>query len=424
MPQPKAFILGALLLASAAPAFAQAITARYTPQQIVYTGAPDYKPGDLNAIVGLQPNKSYSTADVDPGLQRLADTGLFLDIRYTISDVALTFTLTPQPDKNMLPALYSNFVMFAPGDLTALVHAKVPLFTGKIPAAGNLQQSVQDALTNILHEKGFPTATVDSIASNIGAIDFTISNPPVQVRAVQVEGVAPEAQAKVAEIQKASAGLPYERGSELAVQHRLEDAFHDLAYLDAAIDTPTRSAPVVETTRIVVDLATTAHEGAQYHVSKIDYPVTDIVKPADFEEVSKLKPGDLAGRLSVLGTGARITGQFKRHGYRDARVFVTPTKDTTAHTVAYAYTATPGERYHLKSVKAANLDKQQQIDFDENFKLKPGDPYDEGYITEFLHSNKTVLSFRGLSASYKAIEYPDTHLIDLTITFTTGAPPK
>jgi outer membrane protein insertion porin family len=391
----------------------------WTPQQIVYKGAPQYKPADLNAVAALKLGGQLGTADVDPALQRLADTGLFVDIRYTIDNRAIIFTLTPQPDSTMLPAIYSNFVLFEPGQLTPLIHARIPLFDGKIPAAGNLQQSVQDALTAILREKGFASASVESLASPGGMV-YSINNPPIQVGALHVYGVSPIAQPKVAEVQTAVAHSDYEHGSEDAARQRLEDAYKDLAFLDIAIEPPTLSAPTVTPDKVLVDLITTAHEGAQYHLAKLELPSTSIVPQVDLEKAATLKPGDLATRIDLLATAAHIGRQFRRHGYMDAKISDTTTKDTTAHTVVYTLSVVPGEQFHLASVKALNLTPDQQKDFDSAWKLHPGDPYDEDYVANFLKQNRNLKSFTGYSATYKQAANLDTHAVDLTLTFVQG----
>jgi len=407
-----------------APVFAvtaslSAQTQVWTPAQIVYKGAPQYQPADLDKVLALRLGGQLGTADVDPALQRLADTGLFADIRYAIDNRAIVFTLTPQPGSVMLPAIYSNFVLFQPGELTPLVHARVPLFNGKIPAAGNLQQSVQDALTAILKEKGLADAAVDSLAS-AGGMVFSITNPAVQVRSLQVEGVSPIAQAKVAEVQKAIAGSDYEHGSEDAARKRLEDAYKDLAFLDVAIDPPARSAPAVTPGKILVDLTTGAHEGAQYHLARLELPVTSIVPAADLEKAATLKPGDLATRIELLATASRVDRQFTRHGYMDAKFSATTTKDTSAHTVVYTLSVVPGEQFHQASVKALNLTPEQQRDFDSAWKLRPGDPYDEDYVATFLKQNRNLKSLTGYSATYKQAAHLDTHEVDLTLTFVKG----
>jgi outer membrane protein insertion porin family len=52
--------------------------------------------------------------------------------------------------------------------------------------------------------------------------------------------------------------------------------------------------------------------------------------------------------------------------------------------------------------------------------MKPGDFYDVNYMTEFLKQNSALQTLRGYSATYKAISDPDTHLVDLTVTFGKG----
>jgi outer membrane protein insertion porin family len=391
----------------------------WTPAQIIYKGAPQYKPADLNAVAALKLGGQLGTADVDPALQRLADTGLFADIRYTIDNRAIIFTLTPQPDSAMLPALYSNFVIFGPGELTPLVHARIPLFDGKIPAAGNLQQAVQDALTAILKEKGLASPAVDSLPGHGGMV-FSITNPPVQIGAVHVENVSPAAQAKVAEVQKAIAASDYELGSEDAARQRLEDAYKDLAFLDIAIDPPTRSAPTITPNKILVDLVTSAHEGEQYHLAKLVLPATSIVPAADLQKAATLKPGDLATRIGLLATAAHVDRQFTRHGYMDAKFSSTTTKDTAAHTVVFALSVIPGEQFHLGTVQTLNLSPEQQKEFDSAWKMRPGDPYDEDYVATFLKQNNALKSFIGYSATYKQAAHLDTHAVDLTITFVKG----
>ncbi len=421
----RAFPIGPLVLIAVSAPFTRQLSAQvnhatYYPKQILYKGAPDYQPADLNAIVQLQPNKGYTTQDVDPAVQRLADTGLFSDIRYTIDNLTLTFTLTPQPDQNMLRAVYSNFVIFGPGELTPLIHAKVPLYNGKIPAAGSLQQTVEDALTAIVREKGIADATVTSINGATTSVVFSIASPPVQVRSVLVDSVSPAAKAKVAEIQKAFVDNPYETGSEAAVRTRLLDAYHDLAFLDAEVAQPVRSAAIIQPDRIVVDLSTSVTEGSQYRLAKLVLPQSGIVPQADLERAADLKPGDLATRIGLLATASHIDRQFTRHGYMNAKVTPSEVKDPATHTVVYTLAVDPGQLFHLGILRVLNLNDQQLSDFKANWKVANGAEYDESYVMTWLASHPGIRSLQGYSATYKQTAHTDTGLVDLTITFVKG----
>lgn len=101
----------------------------------------------------------------------------------------------------------------------------------------------------------------------------------------------------------------------------------------------------------------------------------------------------------------------------DAYLAVTPTLDTTAHTVSYALHAVPGSQYHLKSVTVTGLAPDARQQFDSAWTMKPGDLYNEPYIQHFLNANTALLKLNNYAGSYQASADPNTHLVDLSITF-------
>src|SRR6202012_328176 len=105
----------------------------YSPKEIRFEGAKAYAPADLLATAGLKQGAAVSVKEIEAAMQRLADTGLFSDPRYAVNSQALTLTLTPIDPKQTLPVRYVNFVWWQPGELTSLVHARVPLFHGTVP---------------------------------------------------------------------------------------------------------------------------------------------------------------------------------------------------------------------------------------------------------------------------------------------------
>ena len=52
--------------------------------------------------------------------------------------------------------------------------------------------------------------------------------------------------------------------------------------------------------------------------------------------------------------------------------------------------------------------------------MNPGDFYDTTYMTGFLTRRETPQALLGYSATYRAVSDPDTHLVDLAITFVKG----
>jgi outer membrane protein assembly factor BamA len=397
----------------------------YKPQRLVFTGAPAYSSADLTTVAGIAAGKPLTSADIDHAMQRLSDTGLFADMRYTVNDQALTLALVPQADSKMLRAVFSNFVVFDSLQLERLVHARVPLFAGKIPNEGTLQQMVQDALAAILLDKSI-TGKVDSIAASdringpVNVMVFSISEPAVQIRELRVDAVSAISQAKIAEVCRSYAATDYDRFSDSSIRRRLEDAFGDLGFLDIVIDQTTHSAPVVEPSRILVDVSTTAHEGAQYRIASIDWPVSNIVPIAIFQKSAVLKPGEPAARVLLLQTTQKIGSEFERRGYFDEKTSVADRKDATAHIISYSFSVEPGVPYHLKNINFPNLTEQQQKDFDKNWKLSPGSQFDGDYAAIFFQQIGSIPSFRGYSAKYKLIADRSDHTVQLTASLAKG----
>lgn len=96
------------------------------------------------------------------------------------------------------------------------------------------------------------------------------------------------------------------------------------------------------------------------------------------------------------------------------------TLDPATHQVAYTVRVIPGDQYRLKSIQTAGLSDAQKHEFDANWHMHPGDFYDLTYINTFLRKNTALRSLEGYSGKYRAVADPDTHLVDLTVTFVKG----
>jgi outer membrane protein assembly factor BamA len=387
----------------------------FSPPKIVFTGAPGFKPADLILLTGLTPGKPLTEPDIDKAMQQLVDTGIFADIRYNVDGRALTFALTPQPAANMVPAVYGNFVLWKPEELTSLVHAKVPLFTGMVPTSGNFQQTIADALTSVLADRGIK-GHVEGILAQDKTVVYSITEPVVQIGLVKVDAVSATASPKLTEMLQSFASAEFDRHSAAAIQQRILDTYLDLGFLDIAVDDPVRAQPVIQPTAILVDFSTTAHEGGQYHVGKVDWPVNPVVPQFDFERDIQLKAGAPASRIEVLSAVERSKGEFTRRGYLDAAVTVRPVKNPDAHTVDYTFFAEPGEQYHLRSVHAVGFTEQQKIDFDKYWKLAPGAIYDVTYGVTFFQRYANLASLQGFTPKFDLNQDRTTHTADLVIT--------
>jgi outer membrane protein assembly factor BamA len=398
----------------------------YKPAKVLFPNIPADQSAALLNLSGLTPGHPITKPDIEKAVQVLGDTGLFVDLRYAVDDRALTFTLTPTPPAEMLPVVFANFLFWKPGELEPLLRARVPLFTGTIPVSGTLQQSIADALTALLLERGIKARIEAILSQDRGqkAVAFSIISPAVQIRQVNVTGVSEATNSKIVGMLHNFSDSPFDRHSPDAVRQRLLDTYLDLGYLDIAIDPPTPTEPVVEPTRIFVDVITTVHENAQYLISRLEWPVSPIVPKGEFERSVLLKPGEPASRIELLSAAARGQAAFALRGYLDAKLTRIDQKDSTDHTIAYTFTAAPGELYHVKAIHTVGFTQQQQKDFDRNWKLLPGSEYDGVYASLFFSRNNNVVSFQGTKPELDLKQDHADHTVELVISLTPRGTPR
>jgi outer membrane protein insertion porin family len=72
-------------------------------------------------------------------------------------------------------------------------------------------------------------------------------------------------------------------------------------------------------------------------------------------------------------------------------------------------------------VTANNLDPAARADFNRGFLMKAGDLYNPEYLAGFLKNNTALRALDGYSFTFKAYADPNTHTVDLVLTFFRGA---
>src|ERR1700761_1006941 len=108
----------------------------YSPKSIRFVSTEPSQSLDsdeLLRIAGLQQGVPLTKDDIQTALQKLADSGAFEDLSYSVSDTALTIKLTPAAGGQALPIRFVNLVWWNYDELLSLLEAKVPLFHGKLP---------------------------------------------------------------------------------------------------------------------------------------------------------------------------------------------------------------------------------------------------------------------------------------------------
>ena len=393
---------------------------------ITFTGAPAFSQADLLKVSGLTPGATATQADVQSAAQHLSDTGLFTDIRFESNATGLVYDLKPMPPENLLPATFTNFVWWSPAELTSALKARVPLYNGVVPTTGNLQESISSALKAMVAEKGVTANVVTlAVSPQTGAtptsIAFAIQSPEVRVHKLTLVQASPSMQTRLDPVIKDQANQPFDTNTtRTTITTALTSAYHDAGYLDMAVLNLTQAPPQVTSNGVDLDFTATLKEGQPYQLFELTWPGSDIISTADFNKQVKMKPGDMASEAALRQSLSLIAAAYFAKGFEDAKVKAPATFDHISHRVSYNIIVDPGPQYHIHTVKALGLSAEQQKQFDSAWHMNPGDFYDVTYLTGFLHNNSAIQSLAGYSATYNAVADPNTHLVDLTITFAKG----
>jgi outer membrane protein assembly factor BamA len=398
----------------------------FTVPPIFFEGVPAYSQADLLKVTGLTPGSTSTQDALQAAAQHLGDTGLFSDINFASNEKGLLFTLKPMPDSNLLPASFTNFVWWSPAELTTALKARVPLYTGLVPTTGNFQNGIISALKAMVAEKGV-TANVVAVANSAqpGAtptsIGFAIDSPQVRVHTLTLVQASPSMQPRLDPVIKSQTDQPFDTNTtRTTITNALTSAYHDAGYLDMAVVNLAQAPPQVTPNGIDVAFTATLKEGQPYQLFQLNWPGSDVISTADFNKQVKMKPGDMASEAALRQSLSIIAAAYFAKGFQDAKVKAPATFDHLSLHVSYTITVDPGTQYHIHSVKALGLSAEQQKQFDSAWHMNPGDFYDTTYLTNFLHNNSALQTLSGYSATYDAIADPNTHLVDLTITFAKG----
>jgi outer membrane protein assembly factor BamA len=175
--------------------------------------------------------------------------------------------------------------------------------------------------------------------------------------------------------------------------------------------------------RIDVDLAAAVSAGAPFHVGDIVWTGSPQMSSEAFAAASSLHTGDVANPVALAKSVDLLAAAYRKQGYADVIVAPKPSIDDAASHVSYTFTVIPGEVYRIRTLTPLNLNSAQQSDFSRGWTLKTGDVFNSEYITNFLQQNTALRSFDGYSATFKAIRNPESHLVDVTVTFSRGSVP-
>lgn len=411
--------LRVLALASALLCAGSASAQTYQPQAIRFEGTHGEDQSRLLAITGLTPGQPVTKEQIEAALGKLADTGSFSDISYTVSRAALVITLGGAEDSGQLPVRFTNFVWWQPADLEHLLETEVPLYHGELSLTGSLTSQVEATLVKLAKAKGLDIRV--TALREPKTLALSIERPPILVGAVQIDDVQPAFGPKMSDFKAGLHGKELDLQTTTAtVQHDAAEIFRDAGYLDATVDAPVYAAPKLNAKGgYEVDVKAAVHPGEIYKVVQLKIAAAAPLTEDQLRPAAELKPGDPASPMGLLITGQKLAHVYASHGYLDAVAMDSTSLDNAAHTASYAIGIEPHSLYHLSGIVAGSLPVDAQAALAQDKRLAPGLPAGMAVVAAIQDDLRPLYAGRPIVFSQRIDRLE--HTVSVVVEFSSGA---
>src|SRR5262250_370805 len=146
---------------------AQTPPATSTLRAIRIEGNKQIPEDQIVAFTGLQSGAEVTREDLQSAADRLVQTGLFANVKYSFQSkpegVAVTFTLEEAP---LLPVFYDNFPWLDDSELNDAIRKKFTVYNGKLPPAGSVVDDAASAITALIAARGIDGTLEHMVLAN------------------------------------------------------------------------------------------------------------------------------------------------------------------------------------------------------------------------------------------------------------------
>ena len=385
------------------------------------------KEADVVHASGLQLGHNATEPDFQQAVAKLGDTGLFSSVaysyRYTTAGAEVELEVAENP--KLVPILFDNFVWFSDQELLSFLRARVPLFDGKLPLSGGLDDQVADALNSILaehkisgHAEGLQSGSMNG---PISSYTYVVKFHPVIVRHLDFPGAGPSEVPTLESAAKPISGQEYLR-SAMHPREQLDllPVFLARGYLKAEFDEP-QAKIVNDGPRTVVDVSFPVKPGAQYRTTQVQWTGSSAFPVDRLQSMIHLPPGEPANAVQLQTDLDTVKKLYGTKGYLTASVTPQPSMDDSAATVAYNLQVTEGEVFHMGELQTDGLNDSAATKLEAQWQMKTGDVFDDSYLHRFF---EVLYHDFGLNRSYSVVPKQAVDYRQKTVNITLHFVPK
>ena len=302
-----------------------------------------------------------------------------------------------------------------------MMHEKVPLYHGKVPADGTVLEDVRSALEAELKAEGLEANVkaapyTDPKLRKVTAMEFNVAAPDVLVGKVKVESRAgdPNTEVLVSKVE----GTPYDQeGSPSQIEANVGGYYRDKGFLEGKVKMQAQ-APVISGGAIRVPFVVSVEPGTEYRITGVHLAPGLVVSQADFDKQSQIHPGDVADGVRVRHNWEFLARQYHNGGYMKAKIDPVPAYDREKGTVSYTVNVEPGPQYKMGTLNLQNSAADLKAAMLAAWKMPAGAVFNEGAVAAFYRApgNPALqLTFAGAHCIYKLALNDDSLTVDVTL---------
>jgi outer membrane protein insertion porin family len=366
--------------------------------RIELVGAKRFSSADVAKLAGLTLGKTVTVTDLNAAAQRLADTGLFENVkyRYLLSGRRATVTFEIEESPWTIPVLFDNFIWFTDAQVTDAVRDVLPTFDGTVPRSHEIPDRIIAALQKLLATQKapgqvqfFPEA---EMSGRLLRYVFAVKEPAPALCQLRFIGASPAIEPALVNAARELVGTDYSRFTLQNISRgTLTDLYRRRGYWSATIGAPVTS---VESggrcSGVTVALPIT--EGVAYTWGGAEWTGNSVISAEELNAALTIKPGDVAD-LAKIDEGLRaISRLYGRKGYLQQRSPYTPKLDDQNRRAVFAFRVDEGPQYRMGTFTVVGLPESEHQAIQARWKLKPGDVFDDEYGRTFM---KELSSVRG-----------------------------
>lgn len=396
---------------------------------VKFAGSTRFPPDVLARAIGLEPGNVVTREEIQAASDRLAKLGWYEGIRYefhtTPKGVEIQFTLTDAPSA---PVWFDNFPWYSDEEIVQAIRNAGVLYDGTAPVAGTALDAMREAIAGLLKARHLPGEVegemVEAPESESMIERFRVTGADVRVKGVEFTDEVAQQDARIAAVLDTLVGKPYSRYTlAIFLVEHVRPAYSSRGYLHAKFGEPAAlftgdpSKPIGNEVTLRVPI----ERGIQYNWGGASWTGEAAVNEAALNSLLGFTPGEPADALKLQAGWDRITAEYAKRGYLQAKLDAVAKFNDSGALVSYAVTVNEGVQYRMGQLVITGLSLAAERQLLASWKIARGDVFDNSYFEEFVNGGAQRL-FEKTPVRFQHVGHlldtnPKTKTVDVKLDF-------